>query len=206
MSLARVFPLGTHLSRSVQGVQARFKRRAWGLGASVTLRSRWSLYTPRVMPRIPFRLSRPYLRASWRLIDAFSLAPSPRSRLVWFFVLTPALFVLLGSSPPPADELVRGLEVYSANYCGVCHTLSAAHTLGQFGPSHDGLRATIEARFKDGSYGGKATDVAAYLRESILEPEAYLDPAFAGSRYRMPAFTDLSSEDLEALVGLLEQP
>ena len=145
-------------------------------------------------------------RFSRRLLYGPVLARLRRSYPISVVALVPFLLTALASSPPAADALTRGLEVYSQNYCGTCHTLSAAHTLGQFGPSHDGLRATIEARLKDGSYGGQAKDVTAYLRESILEPEAYLVPEFAASRYRMPAFTDLSSQDLEALIALLGQP
>ena len=127
---------------------------------------------------------------------------------VAFIVL--ATWALLGSSPSPLtasdSKLLRGLEVYRESYCGTCHILSTAHTHGTFGPPHDHLLATVERRFADGSYQGSAETVAAYLRESILDPEAYLVPAYAGSRYRMPAFTDLSPEDIDALIALLEQP
>jgi len=125
-----------------------------------------------------------------------------------------ALGFLLGANPPypttqsenDKDMLARGLEVYHASYCGSCHTLTVANTQGQFGPSHDHLREIVRKRLEDGSYKGKATTVAAYLRESILEPDAYLAPEYAGSRYRMPAFTDLSNEELDALTALLDEP
>lgn len=124
-------------------------------------------------------------------------------------LITLGVLALLGSSPAPSkanDALLRGLEVYRASYCGTCHTLSAAGTRGRFGPSHDHLSATVRARLENGSYSGGARTVADYLRESILEPEAYLSPAYAGSRYQMPAFTDLSPKDIDALVLLLKQP
>ena len=120
---------------------------------------------------------------------------------------------LLGANPShltqlenDKDALVRGLEVYHASYCGSCHALTVANTQGQFGPSHDHLQEIVRKRLADGSYKGKAKTVAAYLRESILEPDAYLAPEYAGSRYRMPAFTDLSDEELDVLTALLDQP
>lgn len=111
------------------------------------------------------------------------------------------------AAPPSADALLaRGLGVYRAASCGVCHTLEAADTHGAFGPPHDGLAGTIQQRFADGSYTGSARDVRAYLRESLLSPDAYLVPEYAGSRYLMPAATNLNPEDLEALISLLASP
>lgn len=110
----------------------------------------------------------------------------------------------LGQTRPEAAE--RGLEVYRASLCGTCHTLSAAGIRGTFGPSHDGLVGTVQRRFADGSYRGGATTVEAYLRESIVAPASYLVPEYAGSRFLMPAFTDLSPEELDALISLLASP
>lgn len=89
---------------------------------------------------------------------------------------------------------------------GVCHTFRVADTHGAFGPPHDGLGVTVRRRFADGSYTGAARDVRAYLRESLLAPDAYLVPEYAGSRYLMPAATDLSPADLDALITLLASP
>jgi nitric oxide reductase subunit C len=44
------------------------------------------------------------------------------------------------------------------------------------GPSLAGLEATAAARVQAAGYQGKATDAAGYIRESILEPNAYLVP------------------------------
>ena len=135
---------------------------------------------------------------------------------VGLLVLT--VWALLGSSPLPVTDkpatnkpvdqklLLRGLSVYHASYCGTCHTLTAAHTKGTFGPPHDHLLRRIQKHFADGSYKGTAQTAEAYLRESILDPGAYLEPDYAGSRYRMPAFTNLNPEDLDALIALLAQP
>lgn len=108
--------------------------------------------------------------------------------------------VLAGGTPA---ESVRGVEVYRANYCGACHTFAAAGSLGTFGPSHDGMATVAGERLKDPAYTGAATTPADYLRESILDPSAYLVPGYLQSTHAMPAFVHLNEEDLEALVALL---
>jgi len=113
--------------------------------------------------------------------------------------------VLLGASlvQTEGDMLSRGLAVYNAQYCGTCHTLKAAGSSGAFGPTHDGMGTVAAARVGDPGYHGEATDAAAYILESITDPDAYLPADYAGSRYRMPAFTELSEADLDALVQFL---
>lgn len=101
--------------------------------------------------------------------------------------------------PPP----ITGLDVYKARYCGVCHTLDAAETRGAFGPTHNGMAATAARRVKDPEYTGSASTAEEYLRESIVDPAAYLVPGYALSRYRMGAYTMLSEAELDALVEFL---
>lgn len=99
--------------------------------------------------------------------------------------------------------LEAGLAVYRAQYCGVCHTLDAAETRGTFGPTHNGLAATVDGYFADGIYSGKATTPAEYLLESIVEPQAFIVPGFATTSHRMPSYTHLDSASLDALVVFL---
>ena len=128
--------------------------------------------------------------------------------LKFAFVSLVALSAPALAAPPPSAEtlLRRGLELYRSLSCGVCHTFRVADTHGTFGPPHDGLGVTVRRHLVDGSYTGAARDVRAYLRESILEPAAYLAPEYAGSRYLMPAVTNLSPADLDALISLLASP
>ncbi len=101
---------------------------------------------------------------------------------------------------------LSGLEVYRAQYCGVCHTLEAAETKGPFGPTHNGMASTAARRLEDPDYTGEASTAGEYIRESIIDPTAYLVPGYALSRYRMGAYTMLSEAELDALVEfLLEQ-
>lgn len=99
----------------------------------------------------------------------------------------------------------RGIAVYRANYCGTCHTLEAANTRGIFGPDHNHAGTVAETRLQEPGYQGAATNAEEYLRESILEPERYLVSGFAGSIHKMPTYSHLETEDIDAMVYLLLQ-
>lgn len=97
----------------------------------------------------------------------------------------------------------RGIEVYQEQHCGICHTLTRAGTGGIFGPSHDGVATHAEARIHDAAYRGEATTVAGYIRESVQNPGAYRVPGYEHTRFTMPRYSELSKEDLDALVFML---
>ena len=107
----------------------------------------------------------------------------------------------------PQEELdalsTRGLTVYKEQYCGVCHQLDTAGTRGIFGPSHDGMADLAAARIQDPAYTGAATDIYAYLYESIVEPDVHYVEGFALSQHRMPTYRHIPDEDLEALIVYL---
>jgi len=99
----------------------------------------------------------------------------------------------------------RGIEVYQEQHCGICHTLTRAGTSGVFGPSHDGVATRAESRIHDPNYRGHATSASEYIRESVREPGAYRVPGYEHTRFTMPIYSELSSEDLEALVFMLSR-
>ncbi len=104
------------------------------------------------------------------------------------------------------DLFEHGLSIYKASYCGLCHESTFADTKGIFGPPHYNVAIISEARIQDVNYkksNGTATTVEAYLRESILKPEDYVVPGYALARHRMPAYTNLTDEDVDALIYLL---
>lgn len=109
----------------------------------------------------------------------------------------------------PAGERTadaRGIQLYLENGCGTCHAFSAAGTSGGFGPAHDAMAVVAAARIQDAAYRGEATDVPGYVRESIVAPSAYVVPGYGASYHRMPPYSFLADEDLEALVALLTGP
>lgn len=109
----------------------------------------------------------------------------------------------LGDATGRDPILDLGLETYRHQYCGICHRLDAADTGGVFGPTHNAMGRTAAGRIQDPNYGGTATTAEAYIRESIVDPDAYIVPGFEFTRHRMPAYTALGDVELDALVQLL---
>jgi mono/diheme cytochrome c family protein len=101
------------------------------------------------------------------------------------------------------ELLAAGMAVYRAQYCGVCHALSAAETRGTFGPPHDGMGAIAAGHLAGGTYHGKATTPAQYIHESIVDPQAYVVPGYATTSHRMPSYAHLDAPSLDALVAFL---
>jgi cytochrome c oxidase subunit 2 len=90
---------------------------------------------------------------------------------------------------PPGEA---GKAVFDANGCGSCHTLKAAGTTGTAGPDLDDLPALAEK-------AGKPLEE--FVRESIVEPDAYVEPGFNPGV--MPPFAQLPEDQLDALVQYL---
>ena len=86
---------------------------------------------------------------------------------------------------------VAGKAVFEANGCASCHTLKAAGATGKVGPDLDGLPADAEK-------AGKPFEE--YVRESIVDPNAYVVPGF--QKGIMPPFA-LPAEQFDALVQYL---
>jgi mono/diheme cytochrome c family protein len=109
-----------------------------------------------------------------------------------------------GEANVASEELVaQGLVVYRKQYCGICHELEAAGTVGRFGPTHNGIGATAEQRIGDPHYMGKATTAAEYIWESLVDPRVYIVDGYVTTPHVMPPFTHLNKNDLEALVAFL---
>ncbi len=101
------------------------------------------------------------------------------------------------------EKMEQGVVVYRSQYCGVCHRLTAAETTGEFGPSHDGLAWTAQARLMDPGYVGHATTPTDYLHESIVAPDLYFVEGYELSSHHMPSYVHLQPQEIEAIVYLL---
>lgn len=65
-----------------------------------------------------------------------------------------------------------GEEVFQTYGCRACHALAAAGSVGGVGPALDGIGARASARVE-------GLDAFGYIRQSILNPGAYVVPGFS---------------------------
>jgi cytochrome c oxidase subunit II len=113
-------------------------------------------------------------------------------------VVTPAAFAkwltaqAAAISSPNAGT--AGGAVFKNNGCGACHTLTAAGTTGKIGPDLDKLQ----------SYATQAKQpLDAFIRESIVSPNAYIQPGYPKNVMPQTFGTSLSKPQLDALVQYL---
>lgn len=105
-----------------------------------------------------------------------------------------------GPAPAPADTVA---DVLSNNGCGGCHTISGVDGMvGNIGPELTNIGTVAGARIQSEDYAGTATTPEEYIRESILNPQAYIVPDYQPV---MPqTFGDTISQDqLDMLVDYL---
>ena len=115
-----------------------------------------------------------------------------------------------GPAPHPASnepsEQGEALFRTSPPGCVSCHSVAPGVNLA--GPSLADIGVSAASRVRSPDYKGKATDAASYIRESILQPSAYLVPGpiyGAGGRSFMPDNFDtlLKAEQIDQLVAYL---
>jgi cytochrome c oxidase subunit II len=87
-----------------------------------------------------------------------------------------------------------GAVVFAGNGCGGCHTFKAAGSTGKIGPSLDNLAA-------DAQKAGQP--LAAYVKESIVNPDAYIVPGFQKGVMPTTFGQSLSAAQIDALVKYL---
>ncbi len=90
---------------------------------------------------------------------------------------------------PPGQA---GKAVFTNNGCSSCHTLKAAGATGKVGPDLDKLPAYAQTA------GQPLED---FIRESIVNPNAYVQPGFP--KGVMPPFANLPKDQLDAVVQYL---
>ncbi len=90
--------------------------------------------------------------------------------------------------------------------CFACHSVAPGVNLA--GPSLGGIATRAEQMIGSADYKGKAKDIATYIRESIVEPNAHLvpGPAYSANGQSFMPNTygkDLTPEQIEQLVAYL---
>jgi nitric oxide reductase subunit C len=119
--------------------------------------------------------------------------------------------IVLGTPSPPAasgDPVALGEALFrrSPPACFSCHTLQDNIVL--VGPSMAGLATRAAGIIRSAEYKGSARSPQEYIRESIVNPHAYVVPGqtfAAGGRSIMPPFdTLLKPDEIGQLVAYLE--
>lgn len=118
-----------------------------------------------------------------------------RSKVI---VMRPGAFERwLRQAPQQAQQAQQGQAAgaaFQSQGCGSCHTLQAAGTTGTIGPDLDDLAA-------DARKAGKPLD--AYVRESIVNPDAYVVAGFQKGVMPTNYGTAIPEDQLDALVQYL---
>ena len=137
---------------------------------------------------------------------------------VFLFTLALALTFALGgcrrSAPPAAVEAAPPspqavAAAFQKGGCGACHIIPGIPTaIGTIGPDLSRTGEAAATILADKSYTGKAKTVAAFVRESILEPDVFLSTQCPGGVCQKGLMTpalakSLSDQELNGIVQYL---
>ena len=98
-----------------------------------------------------------------------------------------------------SDPVAHGKQIYDKLGCNACHAIGGQG--GTTGPDQTTLATTAVQRIKDPGYKGNARDAAGYIRESIIQPGAYVVPGFPDNLMPTTFGQQLSAQDLDDLVA-----
>jgi mono/diheme cytochrome c family protein len=99
-----------------------------------------------------------------------------------------------GDNEAVEGDVAAGEQVYASNGCGSCHTFEPAGSSGTTGPDLDELPDLAE---------NANQPLANFTRTAITDPTAYVEEGFPEGV--MPAYDQLSEQDLNNLVAFLTQ-
>ena len=89
---------------------------------------------------------------------------------------------------------IAGAAIFKNNGCAACHTLTAAAATGKIGPDLDTLPAEAQKAKQP---------LAPFVRASIVDPNAYVEPGFPKNVMPQTFGKALSKQQLDALVSYL---
>ena len=94
----------------------------------------------------------------------------------------------------PSNAAPSGETVFKDNACDSCHTLTAAGATGKVGPDLDKLPSYAQTA---------GQPLAQFVRTSITDPNAYIQPGFPKNVMPQTFASSLSKAQLDALVSYL---
>jgi cytochrome c oxidase subunit 2 len=126
------------------------------------------------------------------LMRSQAIVMQPAAFDKWIAQQTKALGA--ASSGGGSASTAAGKTVFENNACSSCHTLAAAGATGKVGPDLDKLPA----------YAKQAGQpLESFVRQSIVDPNAYVQPGFPSSVMPQTFGSSLSKSQLDALVQFL---
>jgi mono/diheme cytochrome c family protein len=106
------------------------------------------------------------------------------------------------SLPASAPEAV--VQAIQTGGCGACHVIPGVDgAVGVVGPSLAQVASHAEEVIASADYQGQATSAEEYIRESIVNPNAYVVPNFPSGVMPQNFEQTLSADQLDALVAYL---
>ena len=109
-----------------------------------------------------------------------------------------------GPDPARGEQLFKGSTIGTASApgCITCHNVTGTDVL--VGPSQAGVATRAQNLIDTGKYTGSAKTVAEYLRESIVDPDAYIEEGFQPGVMYQNFSKELSEQEINDLVAYLE--
>lgn len=122
---------------------------------------------------------------------------------------TPTPTVSPAIQPLPPGDPAHGAALFRQTVIGkkpepgciTCHSLAPDVVL--VGPALVGVATRSAETIQQPTYTGQATNVADYLQESMIAPNAYIAPGFAPDLMRPTFATELSTQEVADLVAFL---
>jgi nitric oxide reductase subunit C len=114
-----------------------------------------------------------------------------KSALAFGALLAVAMGLVLAhlhTAGPPASmaaagDAARGAKLYETLPCASCHDITRPWPGGDICPNLGNIATEAARIVRLREYRGRAKDAAGYIRESIVDPNAYIVP---GRAYRQP--------------------
>jgi heme/copper-type cytochrome/quinol oxidase subunit 2 len=94
-----------------------------------------------------------------------------------------------------------GQAVFNTSGCGGCHTFTPAKTSGTTGPKLDDLTASYDEAKAAGKT--KATDLAGFIKESIVEPNEFVAKGYSPGIMPDGFGSSLKPKQIDDLAGYL---
>jgi hypothetical protein len=108
------------------------------------------------------------------------------------------------AEPPSEDDpIAYGEYLFGTKACTTCHAYEAAGSVANACPPLDGVLATASDRIADEDYDGTADSALAYLRESMLDPGAYILPEYRESGSSIMPNLALTESEVDSLIAFL---